>query len=79
VTETRSGRSVRLPFAFGERVYHRAKAEKVAGIVTGFVIHPQELQVYVRWGDNLDVGTHFFLELTTEFQPFTEDSSNADH
>jgi hypothetical protein len=67
-------RSVRLPFAFGDRVYHRARNDdKIVGIVTGFVIHPNDLQIYVRWGDDLEIGTHFFFELTTEFSPFTQE------
>lgn len=70
----RTRRSVRLPFAFGETVYHRSRADRVAGIVTGFVIYPNDLQVYVRWGDDLAVGTHFFFELATEFSPFSPES-----
>jgi hypothetical protein len=65
----RSGRTVRLPFAFGEIVYHRARTEKIPGMVTGFQIRERGTVNLVMWSDNLCEAAHSFFELTTEFEP----------
>jgi hypothetical protein len=65
---------LRLPFACGDVVYHRAKTDKVGGIVTGFVIRQDGVQILVTWGDDLREGSHAFYELTMEFSPFAAES-----
>lgn len=60
---------VRLPFNYGELVYHRAKSERVAGMVTGFVVTENRVQVIVTWSDDLRGGTFEHFELTSEFEP----------
>jgi hypothetical protein len=65
---------LRLPFSFGDRVYHRARAEKVVGIVTGFNVRQNETAILVTWGDDLREAIHFFYELTSEFSPFEQES-----
>jgi hypothetical protein len=67
-------RTVRVPFEFGERVYHRAKSEKAAGLVTGFQVRQAGLMILVTWGDDLREGIHYFYELSTDFEPFKEES-----
>ena len=62
-------RTVRLPFDFGAVVYHRARTEKVPGVVTGFNIGPAEVVIRVTWGDDLREFQHYFFELTTEYEP----------
>jgi hypothetical protein len=62
-------RTVRLPFEFGERVYHRARTDKVPGIVTGYNVGPSEIAIRVTWGDDLREFQHYFFELTTEHEP----------
>jgi hypothetical protein len=74
VTDTVKRSPLRLPFAFGDRVYHRARQDRVAGLVTGFIVRPNETTITVTWGDSLNECVHFFFELTTEFSPFTEES-----
>ena len=61
-----TGRSVRLPYAFGDIVYHLVKKEKIAGMVVGFVVSPGGTKILVRWGDDLGQGEHYFMELATE-------------
>jgi hypothetical protein len=72
--EAKPGRTVRLPFDYGQIVYHRARVEKVPGMVTGFNFRASQMWVQVTWGDNLTVDTHCFYELTTEYEAFREDS-----
>ncbi len=67
--EDSSRRTVRLPFAFGDVVYHRVREDKVAGIITGFHIRPTSIVIAVTWGDNLAETMHYFHELTTEYEP----------
>ena len=62
-------KTVRLPFAYGDRVFHRVRKECVPGMVTGFHVRPQAVLVAVTWSDTLQEFTHYFYELTTEFQP----------
>jgi hypothetical protein len=61
-------KTVRLPFEFGERVYHRLRGEDVPGMVTGFHIRVNNILIAVTWPD-LQETSHYFYELTTEFQP----------
>jgi hypothetical protein len=65
-----SERTARLPFAFGTVVYHRARKEKVAGVVTGFIVCPSGTQILIQWGDNVGgESAHHFFELSTEYEP----------
>jgi hypothetical protein len=65
---TEPGRTVRLPYSFGDIVYHRVKTEKLAGMVTGFSVRERGLMVCVVWADGLNESFHHFFELTTEFE-----------
>jgi hypothetical protein len=69
MSDERYHRTVRLPFDFGQIVFHRIRAERVPGYVIGFIIVPGQTKILVRWGDNLDQDECFFGELTTEFMP----------
>jgi hypothetical protein len=40
-------RTIHLPFAFGDMVYHRARSERVRGMVTGFHARPTSLLIAV--------------------------------
>ena len=62
-------KTIRLPFAFGEMVYHRAASERVKLIVTGFVISEHRTTVVVTCGDDMRGATFEVYELTTEFEP----------
>ena len=66
-TTDRQGRSVRLPYGFGDIVYHRASSEKEAGIVSGFIVRERGLLICVVWGRDKSEGHHSFFELTSEF------------
>jgi hypothetical protein len=66
---------VRLPFDFGDVVYHRSRVEPIRGIVTGFIVRDQRILVLVVWGHDLGEGQHQLFELTSEFEPtFTSES-----
>jgi hypothetical protein len=67
--DLKPSRTVRLPFDFGQTVYHRSKSDKVAGMVTAYTICPNATMVQVTWGDDLRTFSHYFFELTTEFEP----------
>jgi hypothetical protein len=69
MSDVREGRSVRLPFGFGDTVYHKARIERVPGYVVGFIVVPGQTKILVRWGTDLQQDEHFFGELTTEFTP----------
>lgn len=60
---------VRLPFDFGDVVYHRLKAEKIPGMVTGFSVRRDTVFVIVTWANDLDEQVHNLYELTQEFTP----------
>jgi hypothetical protein len=64
-----AGPVVRLPYAFGQIVYHRARREKMAGMVTGFSVRAGSVYALVTWGEDLREGAHLVFELTTEFEP----------
>jgi len=64
-----TSRAVRLPYDFGDIVFHRAKPDRVPGMVVGFVVVPGATKILVKWSDDLGQGEHFFLELSTEFDP----------
>jgi hypothetical protein len=66
--KTRAGPTIRLPCAYGARVWHQARRENIAGMVTGYHIRPNSVLIAVTWGDNLAESSHYFHELTTEFQ-----------
>jgi hypothetical protein len=59
---------VRLPYDFGDVVYHRAKADRVKGLVTGFCIRDNRILIYVTWGDTRGEEVHNQFELTSEFE-----------
>ena len=64
------GRPVRLPFDFGDIVYHRVHADRKPGMVTGFIVRDATILVLVTWADNVQgEATHRPYELTTEFEP----------
>jgi hypothetical protein len=65
----RCPRTVKLPFDFGDIVYHRARGERVAGMVVGFVVLPAAMRILVRWGDDLTIDEHSFFELSSDFTP----------
>jgi len=73
-TEAATRRSVRLPFDFGQRVYHRARLERMPGIVVGFIVLHRDLKILVKWAEDARQDEHWFYELTTEFEPFKEES-----
>ena len=61
---------VRLPFDFGDIVYHKIKTERLPGMVTGFILRDNVTMILVTWSDNLcGESTHRLFELTTEFEP----------
>jgi hypothetical protein len=60
---------IRLPFDFGDVVYYRHRPEKIAGIVTGFIVRDGKVMVLVVWVNDLQEGQHNLYELTTEFEP----------
>jgi hypothetical protein len=66
----RDGRSVvRLPFEFGQAVYHRIAKEREPGLVTGFIVRScADPIVMVTWVDRAE-SIHYPFELTTEYVP----------
>lgn len=58
----------RLPFRYGQIVYHVTAREKKKGVVVGYQLRPGSLVVLVTWDGPAD-GYHFPFELTTEFEP----------
>lgn len=73
MNEDRHPRTVRLPFDFGDIVYHRVRKECVPGFVLGFIVVPGAVKILVRWDGDLQQDECFFNELTTEFTPSFED------
>jgi len=69
IDDDRKTRTVRLPFEFGQRVYHQAAIEKSPGLVTGFAVCPGVTMVQVTWGDDQRATQHYFFELSTEWEP----------
>jgi hypothetical protein len=56
-------------FTFGQLVYLRCRADRVAGMVTGIHVRPVDCMSYaVTWGDGAET-THYAFELATDFQP----------
>lgn len=64
-----AGQFVRLPFAFGQTVFHRTRRERLPGMVTGFSIRPGCVYALVTWCEDLREAAHCVFELTTEFEP----------
>jgi hypothetical protein len=64
-----TGRAVRLPYDFGDIVYHRTKKDKIPGMVIGFLIVPGVTKLLVRWGDDLCQVEHYFFEVSSEHEP----------
>lgn len=62
-------RCVRLPFEFGDIVYHRARAYQVAGIVDGFQALPGAVKTRVLWGNDMQHQMHYFFELSSDYEP----------
>lgn len=60
---------LRLPFDFGDVVYLRHKPEKVAGMVTGFIVRENRVIVLVTWVDSRHEEDHNVFELVEEFEP----------
>jgi len=73
MTEPRCPRTVKLPFDFGDIVYHRAAREKLPGMVVGFVVTQLGVKILVRWGHDVSQDELNFFELSTEFAPSFED------
>ena len=67
--EPRRGPTIRLPFEYGTRVWHRVRRENVPGIVTGYHLRQNYMLVSVTWADNLDESSFCPYELATEFTP----------
>lgn len=61
-------KTIRVPFEYGEIVYHRAAAEREPGIVTGYSCRPGGVMLLVTWPDRYEK-MHYFCELTTEYLP----------
>lgn len=60
---------VRIPFSYGDIVYHRAKSERIAGMVTGYSLFPGGMHVLVTWENDLTEKRHYLCELAAEFEP----------
>jgi hypothetical protein len=70
--------TIRLPYEFGTIVYHVARAERLAGVVIGFVVTSNGTKILVRWGsERLDQDECWFHELSTEFTPLPEVNPDA--
>lgn len=67
--EDEVGRTIELPFRFGDVVYHRVRSERIAGIVVGFVVFATEVCVKIRWEDDLTVTDHPVWELSLTYEP----------
>jgi hypothetical protein len=61
---------VRTPCETGQIVYHKARGEKIPGIVIGFVIIADLVKPLVRWSDSMEVVEHVVDELSAEYDPF---------
>jgi len=59
---------IRLPYRYGQTVYHVNDRERSPGIVTGYKLRPGQLLVWVVWGHNEEC-CHYTFELKTEFDP----------
>jgi len=44
------------------------------GIVVGFIVLHRDLKILVKWAEDARQDEHWFYELTTEFEPFKEES-----
>ena len=66
---TEPGRTVRLPYDFGDIVYHQTSTGKVRGMVIGFLVVPGATKMLIRWGDDLGQTENFFFELSSEHEP----------
>ncbi|MGO9467911.1 MAG: hypothetical protein ACLQVF_27555 [Isosphaeraceae bacterium] len=71
MSDQRQPRTVRLPFEFGDVVYHRVCRERNPGMVVGFIVERGQIQTRVAWEDRSET-LHQFFELTTEFTPSFE-------
>jgi hypothetical protein len=58
-----------LPFAFGTLVYHRARAQKIRGIVTSYMFSHSAYAVGVTWDTGLEEHFHRAFELSEVFTP----------
>lgn len=63
------GQVVRLPFGFGQEVFHKSRRERSPGMVTGFSVRPGCVYVLVTWSEDLRESAHCVFELTSEFVP----------
>lgn len=61
-------RMIRMPYAFGDTVYHKAAKEKKSGLVIGFVVVPGMVKPLVKWSESIQE-EHHLVELTTEYVP----------
>jgi hypothetical protein len=70
VALSQPGRTVRLPYHYGDTVYLTGREDHVPGIVIGYEILPGALKAQVRWTDYAFTPVeHFLCELTTEYEP----------
>ncbi len=60
-------------FKLGDRVYHRAKEDKCAGIITGITQRANGETYLVTWGSDLTERWHNTFELTETFLPNFKD------
>jgi hypothetical protein len=60
---------LRLPYDYGQVVYHKLRAEKIAGYVTGYQAYQGGFLVCVTWEDSLTESPHYAYELSLEHIP----------
>jgi len=73
VSDERNPRIVRLPYNYGDILYHRARRERIPGMVVGFVVVPAIVKILVRWSNDMSQDEINQFELTEEFTPSFED------
>lgn len=56
-------------WTFGDVVYLKIRAEKVAGMITGMFLRPNGSGYYVSWANTGQEGSHYEFELVDEFEP----------
>ena len=57
-----------LDHAFGETVFLKVREERVAGLITGYILRPGSTVYCVTWGNGQETN-HFGFELAAEYEP----------
>jgi len=66
------GRSVRLPYHFGQQVYLNGRDDEIPGTVVAFLILPGMIKADITWSDNpFHQSENFPCELSTDEPNFT--------